>query len=475
MRACYFIEGVRCDRFFLRPFILAVMLMSFAGLFMAPFFMEDVSATETVQTLYLRDDATGGDCPAIGNWNSATRTCTLTTDPTVWIVIESNNMTLDGNGHTIMGTGPSDPADMVTGRDGGGDAVLVDGHTGVTIKNLVLPNFDYGVHLSNAHYCTVSNVTTSSSGLAGVSLSWSTHNTISGNNISNPNLNTGICIGFGSSSNTLVGNTISGGERGIYLHDASNSNAITGNTISNGGWAVTMWLNDSNNNITGNRISNNEYGTYVRSASNNNKLTGNIYSSNSRGVFLENVNATGVYNNNFVDNAVQAEVIGGSGNSFFLARTDGGNYWSDYDSAVEGCADTGADGYCDNAYQASGVTDSLAWVKQDGWFCAPPQLSLGAPSPVWATYTDYLQHRLSITWTVRNDGNNTVYNAMVTGCLNTNGVMVETPLPSMIDDLAGGSSTSFTLAYSVPMGVGTFRSAVYMTANDRCCYRRRLR
>ncbi|MHB8791897.1 MAG: right-handed parallel beta-helix repeat-containing protein [Thermoleophilia bacterium] len=440
----------------------------FVGLFMASFLMEDASADAAVSTLFLRDDPTGGDCLAIGNWNASSKTCTLTTDPTVWIVIANNNLTLDGDGHTIVGLGPSDPAVMIPGEDGGGEAVLVEGRTGVTVKNLILPNFDYSVHLSNSHYCTVSNVTTTYSGVAGISLRWSTHNTLIDNHVTNTILNTGICIGYGSSSNTVMGNTVISGERGIYLHDSSNNNVITGNTIRDGGWALTMWATDSYNSINGNSISNNAYGAYIHGSSNNNTLNGNIFTGNARGLFLEGVAATGVYNNSFIGNTIEAVDSGGSGNSFSLARPDGGNYWSSYDSEAEGCVDSAKDGFCDNAYQAFGVTDSMAWVKQDGWVCTSPQLSLGQPEPIWATYVDYLQHRLSIRWPVNNDGNNTVYNAVVTGCMNTNGVMVETPLPLMIGDLAGGSSTTFTLAYSVPMGVGTFRSAIYLTANDRC-------
>ncbi|MEW6019163.1 MAG: hypothetical protein AB1760_13935, partial [Pseudomonadota bacterium] len=55
--------------------------------------------------LYIRDDATGGDCSLIGNWDAASKTCTLTTDVTFYrshgIVITDTADGSQGSGVTL--------------------------------------------------------------------------------------------------------------------------------------------------------------------------------------------------------------------------------------------------------------------------------------------------------------------------------------------------------------------------------------
>ena len=55
-------------------------------------------------TKFIADNATGGDCATIGTWDVPTKTCTLTQDVFETIQIDSNGVTLDGNGYTITGT-----------------------------------------------------------------------------------------------------------------------------------------------------------------------------------------------------------------------------------------------------------------------------------------------------------------------------------------------------------------------------------
>ncbi|MDO8736976.1 MAG: NosD domain-containing protein [Thermoleophilia bacterium] len=457
--ACYVANHGRQDRTVVKSFAVFGAAIVVLGLLFTLVFQGEALA-QTAPILSISDNATGGDCPVIGTWNPTAKTCTLTSDPNFRILIISDNITLDGNGHSITGNG----------EDLENDAITVTGRTGVTVKNFILRNFNYGVHLVSSHGNTVTNNVSNDNKAAGISLSHSTGNTITGNTISNETADTGICIGYASSSNHLSANTITDADRGIYLHDLSDGNNIMGNTFSRNLNALTLYDSDSNNSITGNVFTGNTMAIYLHRSSNSNILRGNTISDNSYGLYMsDGASFNQVYQNAFINNAIfQVSVNGGSGNSFSVAEPDGGNYWSSYDSAAEGCADVDADGYCDSAYGANGVIDSLAWVRNGGWTCTSPLLSLSRPVPFWATYADYMQHRLSISWTVNNDGNNTVYDVTVSGCMNTNGVMVETPLPSSLGNLAGGNSTSLTLAYSVPMGVGTFRSAIFLTANDRC-------
>jgi len=109
-----------------------------------------------------------------------------------------------------------------------------------------------------------------------------------------------------------------------------------------------------------------KYGAYIVS-SNNVTLFNNSFSNNGYGLYQSSSSGSVVYDNNFIDNTMPAFVQGGSGNSFDQPAPDGGNYWSNYDTPAEGCDDGSADGYCDAAYAAYGVTDNLPWTARNGW------------------------------------------------------------------------------------------------------------
>jgi len=95
-----------------------------------------VSFAEAATTKYIRDDATGGDCTSVGKWNSAAKTCYLTSDLNLTnIIISNNGITLDGGGHSLTGSGTS-----------GGYGVDLIGRSSVTVKNLVISSFNYGIY-----------------------------------------------------------------------------------------------------------------------------------------------------------------------------------------------------------------------------------------------------------------------------------------------------------------------------------------
>ena len=428
---------------------------------------EDIAEAATVWRI--RDDSTGGDCRQVGSWESASRTCTLTADSTYLFIIESDGVTLDGGGHTLTGAGPSDPADFVPGEDGGGFAVDVTGRSGVTVRNLNLTRHDYGVHLNYSNNVTVTGVTTSLSGLAGISLSYSSNNTIKGNSVSNPSLNTGICIGYASSNNIIADNQVSNSDRGIYLHDASNGNEITNNRLDNNPWGLTLWMNDSNNRLAGNRITGGLYGIYLHSSNNNNDILGNTISANATGIRIDAVGTNHVINNNLLGNSTQAQ-MNGAGGIFNHAAPEGGNYWDDYDSPAEGCNDVNGDGFCDAPYIFSGGTDQLPRVDQSVWPCIRPALVTVLDGTWWASYPDYLNRELSVEDTINNQGIAHAYNVAVNASVCSSGIDVTTELPVDVSaSLAGNSGSAQTiLKYHVPDGVSMFRTVISATAEDGC-------
>ena len=76
----------------MRYLLLSVLVVSLIGILIIPNAFAEITIT---------DDATGGDCASIGTWDSASRTCTFTSDVSEQVTVGANYITLDGNGHTL--------------------------------------------------------------------------------------------------------------------------------------------------------------------------------------------------------------------------------------------------------------------------------------------------------------------------------------------------------------------------------------
>ena len=149
---------------------------------------------------------------------------------------------------------------------------------------------------------------------------------------------------------------------GIVLEDSS-YNTLTENTV-NGIWYWGIYLLGSDSNtLTENTGNGNDVGIFLLKSSSN-TINYNTAKDNSEyGIILaNNSNYNKVYNNNFINNPIQAWVFESSGNEFYLAKPDGGNYWSDWTSP-----DEDYDGFVDDPYGFTGGQDNLPWVCQDGW------------------------------------------------------------------------------------------------------------
>ncbi len=186
-------------------------------------YAQDLSVSHIVfiqprkSTKFISDDATGGDCASIGTWVSATKTCTLTTDLTETIQIDSDGITLDGNGHTLTGSNT-------------GNGVYLNSTTGVTVRNMNITGFARGIEIWRSNGNTIAG-STFSGNYYGINIRSSDGNTVAGNDASG-NRYDGITL-YGSDANSLTGNSASNRRRyGIYLSGSSN-NTITGNTASN--------------------------------------------------------------------------------------------------------------------------------------------------------------------------------------------------------------------------------------------------
>ena len=261
----------------------------------------DIQQVEASGTIYIRADGSIWGTTDIMTVDNVTYTFTANINDS--IVVERNNITIDGAGYTVQGTGS-------------GTGIDLSYRNNVTLKNVEVTNFNNGIYLL---YSTNNTVTgnTASNGIDGISLYSSSNNTLAGNNVSSNNYD-GIYLGQ-SSNNNIIGNTASNDESGIHLSDSTN-NTVTGNTVSSNGYEGIYIVTSSNNTVTGNTASNNSYGIFLYHSSNNT-----------------------LFHNNLINNTVQASVTTGYVNTWDDGYPSGGNYWSNYtgvDLDHDGIGDT---------------------------------------------------------------------------------------------------------------------------------------
>ena len=339
-------------------------------------------------TIFIRDDATGGDCTLIGTWDNSTKTCTLTTNIDETIQIDDDGITLNGNGRIITGRGT-------------GSGVYLPGRSSVTIKSLTVKNFTDGIYYNNylpnsgfentliannanSNYRngiyfshggrnTLTNNTANLNMGSGIFLEYTSYDKLLYNNASN-NARYGIssyqgyshilknnivntnCIGIFFRSgygNTFINNIANSNCNGINLYYYTFENTLTNNTanlnLCNG---IVLGFADSNNMLIGNNASgNNNSGIYMAYSLGNNTVTGNtVISNNDSGIRLSISPNNTIYNNHFnnTNNAIDDR-----NNTWTTTRTQGtniiggpwlgGNYWSDYAGI-----DNNGDGFGDN-------------------------------------------------------------------------------------------------------------------------------
>jgi len=192
------------------------------------------------------------------------------------IVIERDNIVVDGAGYTLQGT--PEPYGRTKGID-------VAGRSNVTIKNTNIQNYFSGIWLDS-----------------------SSNNSISGNNITANNV---YGIGYvpsiylgASSGNSISGNKIANNWFGIYLNSSSNFNTISGNNITeNNAYAITLDSSSNYNSISGNNITNNRlFGIYLIYSSNFNSISGNKITNNDDGVALSYSSGNSISGNNITAN-----------------------------------------------------------------------------------------------------------------------------------------------------------------------------
>jgi len=173
-------------------------------------------------------------------------TYTLTGDIYKPIVVEKDNIVVDGLGYTLQEAG-----------------ILLNGSSNVIIKNMDMHTC--GIYLRKSSNITISgnNITNP---YGGIMSEESPHQTIRGNNITNAWY--GIVL-LRSSNSSISGNSIIAGVRGIDIQESGHTN-VSGNTITGNEFCIRMIAFECvGNSVSGNNIMGRGAGVELAFASGN--------------------------------------------------------------------------------------------------------------------------------------------------------------------------------------------------------------
>jgi len=300
-------EGMRMNKILSWAMVFTLLMNAFA----LAFFVQPARATGTI---YIRAD--GSIDPPTAPIQRDGNAYTFTDNTNDSIVVERNNIVIDGNGYTLQGSGS-------------GNGIYLSGRENVTVRNTQIKAFFYGIVLiSSSNYNSIigNNITASSGN--GIRLySNCNYNSVSGNNIINNG--DGILL-FAASSNSISGNNVTANNGGgIRLGWSSNYNSIIGNNIAaNSGNGIDFYSPSSYNSISGNNVTaNNGYGLYLWEGSSNYVYQNSFI--NNYGIYLWGSADNYVYHNNFINSTHQV-YTDGNWNDWDDGYPSGGNYWSDY-------------------------------------------------------------------------------------------------------------------------------------------------
>jgi parallel beta-helix repeat protein len=207
-----------------------------------------VRPAKAQETIYIKTD--GSVFPATVPISSIDNiTYTLYGDLYDPIVVERDNIILDGGGHTLLGTGS-------------GTGINLTRRSNVIVKNMEIKMFNEGLRLEH-----------------------SLNNTICGNTMTANNWYAVFAIW--SLNNTILENNITANWDGIWLKGSSRYNVVTRNNVTLNKYNGIGVSGSSNNEISSNNIADNGYGIWIKAYSSNNVISGNnITGSEIRGLRL---------------------------------------------------------------------------------------------------------------------------------------------------------------------------------------------
>jgi parallel beta-helix repeat protein len=283
-------------------------------------FLPNIGVVEANGTIYIRAD---GSVEGTDKIQRDGNVYTFTDNLYEPLVVERDNIVIDGAGHSIEGPHTS-PAQSPEGI-----GILVDRHSNVTISNVTIQNFLYGICINSSsnNRITKSNITKNSKGII---IEHSSDNRIRESQITN-NIDVGVYVFEASDTNiggSIIENNINDGISLVL----SSVNIVSDCAIRDNGVGVRIMNVSMTLIVTWNNITNNSIGIHLEVS-----LMGfgfNNIANNGIGVQIAGSDNC-ISHNNFINNTRQVYDIAWdnpemapSVNTWY--GVDTGNYWSDY-------------------------------------------------------------------------------------------------------------------------------------------------
>jgi parallel beta-helix repeat protein len=320
-----------------------VMILLLVGILTPAF---NIQAAKASGTIYIKPD--GAINPPTAPILRDRDTYTLTDDIYESIIVEKDNIVIDGANYTVLGAGAS-----LYSR-----GIDLAGRKNVTLRNMSIEGFYYGVYLdfSSSNSIFGNNMTNNE---YGIRLDDSLNNSISRNDIT-ANNEGGVWV-FYSTFNSISRNNVTANSwEGILLIDSS-YNIISENKAINNADGIIL-ADSSFNSVSGNNITANTVGIPIVSSSRDifssgNIIFGNDLAANADGILLHGSLGNFIHHNNFLNNTRQVydvawthPVIPPSINSWDDGYPSGGNYWSDYEDSYPDAKEQDDSGIWDMSY-----------------------------------------------------------------------------------------------------------------------------
>jgi len=257
------------------------------------------------------------------------------------IVVEKDDIIIDGNGYVLYGTGSS------TSK-----GVSVSSRNNITIRNFVIELWGDGVLISNSSSIVVSDNRISNNKFCGIRLADSCSNcTVYGNDISANNAS-GIAMQPSNSHCNISANNLTKHDIGIAVIWSSYCSVQENNIKDNSVGLSLEW--SWNNSVSNNEITaNSQIGIHFTYSSSN-IVFGNNITNSLEGVKIDHSSNNALYHNRFINNAIQANTTVGSINGWDNGYPSGGNYWNDFVDTDQNRGPNqdqlGSDGIWDNPY-----------------------------------------------------------------------------------------------------------------------------
>lgn len=220
---------------------------------------------------------------------------------TYCINITSSNVILDGAGYAIDGKDTYGTYGVYVYNP----AIAL---TNITVKNLKVSDWHFGIYYRNIQNGKI-NDNTANSNLFGIRLAYS-GNSILTNNTASSNNNDGILLDY-SNNTILTNNTANLNNYGINFYPFSNNNTLIKNNVSSnnyiGIWFETDFLSlyfSSNNTLTSNIVSSNKDGIILSHFRNGTLINNNISQNANTGIFLSQSGDNTISNNNASSNNI---------------------------------------------------------------------------------------------------------------------------------------------------------------------------